>query len=107
MGRLLSYPEVEYKLDWIPPGNVIANDTETTGLGVYSGDVPFLFSFANEEGQVGIIRRTEENMPMLRKFYRDKSITKVYHNRKFDYKMCRNVGLLDRDWETLEIDLSR
>lgn len=96
MNNLLSYPDIEYKLNWIPPGNVISNDTETTGLDVYGGHVPFLFSFANTDGEVGIVPRNEENMPMLREFYRDKTIKKVYHNRKFDYKMCRNVGLIAR-----------
>jgi len=96
MSNLLSYPDIEYKLNWIPPGNVIANDTETTGLDVYGGHIPFLFSFANTEGEVGIVPKTEENMPMLREFYHDKTIKKIYHNRKFDYKMCRNVGLIAR-----------
>ena len=94
MNSLLSYPDIEYRLNWIPPGTVIANDTETTGLNVYGGDVPFSFSFANIDGEVGIVPRTKENMGMLVDFYRNKSIKKVYHNRKFDYKMCRNVGLV-------------
>jgi DNA polymerase-1 len=100
MGHLLSYPDIEYRLDWIPPGDVIAVDTETTGLDIYGDDVPFLFSFANTEGEVGVVRRKPSTVKMLKKFFRDKSITKVYHNRKFDFKMCRNVGLVARGpWE--------
>ena len=90
--KLLSYPTLNWDENRIPEGKVIACDTETTGLNTYKGDRAFLFSFANEEGDVTVVPRTLENKEMLETFFADTSITKIFHNSKFDMKMCRKSG---------------
>lgn len=91
MYKLLSY-DMPFEMNVIPDGDLIAVDTETTGLNAYKGDKAFLFSFANEEGDISVVERTPENADMLREFFADKSITKIFHNMKFDMKMCREAG---------------
>lgn len=92
MPKLKSY-DMTFKIGVIPDGDLIACDTETTGLSTYEGDKAFLFSFANEEGDVSVVPHTEENMPMLKKFFGDRNITKVFHNAKFDIKMTKACGI--------------
>ena len=88
----MSYPDIEWKYGVIPTGKRIAVDTETTGLNPYQGDKAFLFSFANEAGEVSVVPRELEYHAMLEKFFADESITKVFHNAKFDIKMIREAG---------------
>ena len=90
--NLLSYPTLSYKINTIPEGALIAVDTETTGLNPYKGDKAFLFSFANEDGDISVVERLPETEDMLREFFADKSITKIFHNSKFDMKMSREAG---------------
>lgn len=90
--KLLSYPEVGWEHGTIPTGKRIAVDTETTGLDPYNGDKAFLFSFANEHGHVTVVPREMEYHQMLEDFFSDASITKIFHNAKFDIKMIRAAG---------------
>lgn len=90
--HLLSYPDIEWRQNEIPTGKRIAVDTETTGLNPYQGDKAFMFSFANEQGDVSVVERTLENHEMLESFFADTTITKIFHNAKFDIKMIRAAG---------------
>lgn len=93
---------------FIPRGNLVACDTETTGLSRWRGDRAFLFSFCNENGRTSHIEfdvepdRTvnyesnPEGYNLLAKFFRDKNITKVFHNAKFDIGMIQAAGLVFR-----------
>jgi DNA polymerase I-like protein with 3'-5' exonuclease and polymerase domains len=61
-------------------GKLVACDTETTGLGVWHGDAPFAFSFWNEYDESYYIE-----------CFADKSVTKVFHNAKFDVRIMENA----------------
>ncbi len=87
-------------------GDLIAFDTETTGLGVWHSDRPFAFSFANEEGDVryfefSVDPFTREVQPDLlalqymRKVLEDDRITKVMHNANFDVRMMQRGWGID------------
>lgn len=87
-------------------GDLIAFDTETTGLGVWHGDRPFAFSFANEEGDVQYIEFqvdpfTREVQPDLmalqemRRLLEDERVTKVMHNANFDVRMMQRGWGID------------
>lgn len=78
-------------------GNLVACDTETTGLRLWHGDAPFAFSFCNERGDTVYIEwpvhpltrkvqpdRKEWNA--IRDFMEDRSVTKIFHNGKFDVR---------------------
>jgi len=90
-GNLLSYPEIEYKIDVIPEGPIISCDTETTGLNPYKGDKPFMYQFANMAGDVSIVFPSPETKDILKTFFANDKITKVFHNMKFDIKMIRKA----------------
>lgn len=91
----------------IPRGNLIAVDTETTGLYPWKGDRPFIVTFCNEEGETGIIRCEVD--PFTRKvnwhhavhqreweemflFFTDPKITKIFFNAKFDIRMIEHIN---------------
>lgn len=85
-------------------GKIIACDTETTGLNPWLGDRPFAFSFTNEkmestyfEWYVDPITRkvqiNKQDRMFMRRFFYDDSITKVFHNIKFDQRMLEAVGI--------------
>lgn len=104
MLKLLSYPDIEYKLNVIPEGAVIACDSETTGLNVYKGHLPFLYSFSNTHGEVSIVEAgLPENREMLKNFFENTKITKIFHNMKFDIKMIRkdNYDIKGRFHDTM------
>ena len=73
----------------------ISYDTETTGLSRYHGKKIFGWSTCNVEGDIGVLRcdkgRRLKNVPKLRKFWQDNSITKVMHNAKFDLGMTEDL----------------
>ena len=92
MPNLPSYPNIEYKINEIPDGAVIACDSETTGLNVYKGHLPFMYSFSNMNDEVSIVEALPENEEMLRNFFENQKITKIFHNMKFDIKMIRKDG---------------
>jgi DNA polymerase I-like protein with 3'-5' exonuclease and polymerase domains len=86
-----------------PPGRVVAVDCETTGLDAYQGHKPFAFSFCDENGITAYVEwdvdpRTREvqisprDLRVLRRFFADKTITKVFHNASFDLDMIE-IGL--------------
>lgn len=89
----------------IPSGNLIANDTETTGLSRWRGDLPFIFSFCNAKGQTSAIefpvdpftrkvnyKANREGYRELKAFYSNRKIAKVFHNLKFDVGMANAAG---------------
>jgi DNA polymerase-1 len=91
----------------IPSGKLIACDTETTGLNPWKGDRPYAFSFCNEEGKTGFFRwwvkpltrdivRNWKDYFEMRFFFGNPSITKVFHNAKFDLRMLESMGIKTR-----------
>jgi DNA polymerase-1 len=88
---------------FIPSGKLIACDCETNGLNPWKGDRPFLFSFCNEEGETGFVRWevnpknrqvvVGKEFSELKKFFEDPTITKVFHNAKFDIRMLTKTGI--------------
>lgn len=88
-------------------GKIIACDTETTGLNTWLGDQPFAFSFTNEkmesayfEWDVNPYTRkvivSKPELEVLRAFFLDESITKVFHHIKFDQRMLEAIGITIR-----------
>ena len=87
----------------IPKGNLIAVDCETTGLNPWKGDRPFMFTFCNEEGETECLRWevNPKNRQVivgkeygeLKKFLENPTITKIYHNAKFDIRMASKIGI--------------
>ena len=87
----------------IPPGNAIAVDTETTGLNVRKGDQPYIISFCNEDGETCVfewpvdpftrcVKASPRDLKILRPWFGDPNIAKVFHNSNFDLSMIE-VGL--------------
>jgi DNA polymerase-1 len=87
----------------IPPGKVVALDTETTGLNIYHGDKPFAIALRDEDSRRGyfefevdpfsrevLVGNRERRR--LRDWLRDDSITRVFHNAAFDLAMLK-IGL--------------
>lgn len=86
-------------------GDVIAVDTETTGLSVWHGARPFAFSFCNEEGDTRYLRVTvdpftrvpqldSKTLQMLRYIFRDERRKEfVFWNAKFDVRMFESIGV--------------
>lgn len=82
-------------------GNLIAFDTETSGVDVWVGDTPFAFSFANQQGETAYFeflvdpktrkpildRQARSDLDAIGALLEDGSITKVMHNAKFDCRM--------------------
>lgn len=93
---------MDLDLAFIPHGDTIAVDTETTGLNPWKGCKPFAISFANMHGVPGMFRvavdpktrRLAERFPVrkLAHFFSDPSITKVFHNAAFDILMLEALG---------------
>jgi DNA polymerase I-like protein with 3'-5' exonuclease and polymerase domains len=80
-------------------GDLIAFDTETTGLYPWKGDKPFAFSFCNEKFETAYIEFEvnpfnrqpivdHDALDLARKVLEDESVVKVMHNGKFDVRMC-------------------
>jgi len=92
-------------------GKLLAVDTETTGLDVYRGDRPFLYNFANDQGQTAVVWEDFEvnsatgrfrqiasdgcgpNRLRIKPWMADSSVTKIFHNSKFDLKMLAAFGV--------------
>lgn len=85
---------------------IVACDTETTGLSVYGGDRPFAFSFTPYEGKDFYVRFPVDPFTrvvdyaadpsaykMVKEFFADSTITKVFHNAQFDLAMLSSAGL--------------
>jgi DNA polymerase I-like protein with 3'-5' exonuclease and polymerase domains len=92
--------------------NILASDTETTGLnpwgtikdyGFYPAR-PFAFSFCDTEGHTDYIRwevephtrqvlTTSEDLKTLRDIYSNPEITHIGHNFTFDYRMINALGI--------------
>lgn len=87
-------------------GRTVACDTESTGLSTWAGDAPYMFSFASTAGDVcsfefpvdPFTRRVKyEAKPKLharlKRFFQDRSITKVFHNSKHDVRQIEYAGM--------------
>lgn len=86
-------------------GPTIAFDTETTGVDVWHGDIPFAFSFCNEAGTTAYFEFVvdpftripvigKEEKAILRKIcflLEDPAILKIGHNMKFDCRMMERA----------------
>jgi len=92
------------KLSRIPSGRLIACDTETTGLSPWLGDRIFALSFCNEEGATGYFRWSVDpftravsvppkDLLEIKCFFENSSISKVFHNAKFDIRMLSMLGV--------------
>lgn len=88
----------------IPFGKTIACDTETTGVNSWLGDRPFCFTFCNERGDTGYyywpvnpknrqVKINPTDLWEMKRFFADKSVTKVFHNAKFDLLMLESIGI--------------
>jgi DNA polymerase I-like protein with 3'-5' exonuclease and polymerase domains len=88
------------------PGNVVAYDTETTGLFPFKGDRPFAFSFANQKLKTAyfefpvdprtrevLYKKRPKEFAAIKAILEDASIRKIGHNIKFDNRMCEGVGI--------------
>lgn len=91
-------------LNRIPRGDLIAFDTETTGLNPWKGDRPFCISFCNRDGEKGYIRwqvdgftrkvsYAPETYNMVKVWAEDPTIAKIGHNLKFDVRMLDMIGI--------------
>lgn len=99
-------------------GRRIGSDTESTGLNPWAGDRPYAFSFANAKGSTayaefrvdpftrGVDYRRPVHFlinvkrqplrkawPAIKAFYRDRRITKVFHNAKHDVRHLEAAGV--------------
>lgn len=87
-------------------GNVVAVDTETTGLDVWTGDRPFAFSFTNRQMKSAyfefpvnpftrrvMYEKRLKSFNRIRRFMSDERITKIFFNAKFDIRMCEHAGI--------------
>lgn len=88
----------------IPKGDLIACDTETTGLYSWTGCRPFCFTFCNESGDTGSffwnvdpktrrIKIKNYEYLLMKMFYENPKISKVFHNSKFDIRMLDSIGI--------------
>lgn len=90
-------------------GTEIGWDTETTGLNSWKGAKPFIFSFANGDGDVEVVefpvnRKTREvqygHKPAayraVKSLLEDPEVDKVGFNWKFDFRMARAAGIAVR-----------
>lgn len=87
----------------LPEGNILASDTETTGLFWRKGDAPYCFSFANKDFKTAVISfpvdkftrnvTYDDRLDLLRDAYQNPSICKVFHNASFDKGMIESTGI--------------
>src|SRR3990167_9834020 len=91
----------------IPRGKLISVDTETTGLSTWLGDRPYCFTFCNEKGETGYFLWSvnpytrqlyakdimSSDWTTMNAFFLDESITKIFHNAKFDLRMLESIGI--------------
>ena len=90
----------------------VACDTETTGLESFGKDRPFAFSFTSREN-INFYARFEVNpftrevfydktresrieFDLLKRFFEDDTITKIFHNANFDIIMLKQIGIFVR-----------
>lgn len=80
----------------------IALDTETTGVNVWKGDEPFCFSFCREDGDsfcfrwevdpwTRVVIPNPRELEECRKIFESRDLEKVYHNAKFDIRICEQA----------------
>lgn len=87
-------------------GDIIAFDTETTGLRAWHGDMPFAFAFYNLKGEAAYFefevdpftrrvdissREARLALEQVRHLLEDETVTKVMHNAKFDVRICERA----------------
>lgn len=83
----------------IPDGDLIAVDTETTGLNYWNGDAPFAIGFCNEKGETSTVEwdvdpftRAVQYKPkdirQLRLWFK-KKLRRVWHYGRFDRNMLK------------------
>ena len=82
---------------------IVACDTETTGLDVYNGDRPFMFSFTEGEdswyysGKVDPFTREvtwdADIIELIKHIWEDENVIKILHNAAFDIGMAASVGV--------------
>jgi DNA polymerase I-like protein with 3'-5' exonuclease and polymerase domains len=88
-------------------GDVVAADTEGTGLSPWKGDRPWAFSFCNADGETRYVefpvdKATRQvrysakprEAEAIRCHFRDRAVSKVFWNAKYDVRMIRfGLGL--------------
>lgn len=94
-----------------PPGILYGFDSETTGVDLYHGCRPFLWSACSDSGDIltwewDVNPLTREpiippaDLKELRAFVRHNHF--VYHNTKFDVRAGSTIGMPEPDWEFVE-----
>ena len=80
------------------PEKLVAIDTETTGLYVYKGDVPFAWSAVFPDGTELFGR---DDFDKLKEICEDPTIDKIFFNAKFDWRMIEKKGIkvLGKIWD--------
>lgn len=84
--------------------DVIAVDTETTGLDAWHDDRPFAISMCDEEGRHAYwetevdpftrqVSWSRSDLSAMRRLLEDPKLTKVFHNAKFDIFMLERIGI--------------
>lgn len=82
---------------FIPKGDLIAFDTEGTGLKLWHGDTAFALSFCNERGEEGytewpvdpytrVVCPPRDELEIFAEWCEDERVTKVMHNRPYDMR---------------------
>ena len=85
-------------------GDLVAVDTETTGLAAYHNDRPFAFSFCNKVGDTAYfewpvdpmtrtVQPIRREWKQIKAFMEDDRIQKVFHNAFFDVLMLDVIGI--------------
>ena len=80
--------DMEEVVSYCKDKSILSVDTETTGLD-YTIDRVILFQIGNEEKQF-LIETRGHDIQELKEILESKSITKIFHNAKFDVNFIRS-----------------
>jgi len=83
--------EIEAAFDRLSPAEILGCDTETSSLSARYGR---LYSVQFSDGDFNVLVPVSENVPLgrLAEILESPSITKIFHNAKFDIEFLRENG---------------